>query len=193
MLSAIIASRESERSLVPTLAALVPGAVAGLVREVIVADANSRDATADVAEWAGCRLVRSGEPLGARLSAAAASARAPWLLFMPAGFALDPAWMDDASRFVSRAGGGRAAAYFPVRPTFDGGRSKALAALVLLAEAARVRPAPAGALLIAANHYREIGCHRADVADPERNLARRLGRALTRLPSGGTLAGSQDT
>src|SRR5450759_3243990 len=38
MLSAIISTHESERVLVPTLAALVPAATAGLLGEVIVAD-----------------------------------------------------------------------------------------------------------------------------------------------------------
>ena len=43
MLSVIIATLDSERSLVRTLAALVPGATAGLITEVVVADAGSRD------------------------------------------------------------------------------------------------------------------------------------------------------
>jgi hypothetical protein len=38
MLSAIIATLDSERTLVPTLAMLVPGAMSGLVREAIVSD-----------------------------------------------------------------------------------------------------------------------------------------------------------
>ena len=56
MLSVIIATHESERALVPTLAALVPGAAAGLLAEVVVADAGSRDATAEVADIAGLPL-----------------------------------------------------------------------------------------------------------------------------------------
>ena len=48
MFSIIIATHDSERALVPTLAALVPGATAGIVREVIVADGNSRDQTEEV-------------------------------------------------------------------------------------------------------------------------------------------------
>ena len=55
----------------PTLAALVPGATAGIVREVIVADGGSRDDTEQVADIAGCRFLSSVEPLGARLKAAA--------------------------------------------------------------------------------------------------------------------------
>ena len=56
MLSAIISTHESERALVPTLAALVPGATAGLLGEVIVADAGSYDATAGLLD--GLRRVK---------------------------------------------------------------------------------------------------------------------------------------
>ncbi len=59
MLSAIIATHESERALVRTLAALVPGAVAGVISEVVVADGGSRDDTEQVADIAGCRFITS--------------------------------------------------------------------------------------------------------------------------------------
>ena len=100
MLSVIIATHESERALVPTLAALVPGATAGLLGEVIVADAGSRDATAEVADIAGCRFMASSEPLGARLKAAAASTRTPWLMFLRAGCVPEPGWVAAAERFI---------------------------------------------------------------------------------------------
>ena len=103
MLSAIIATHESERALVPTLAALVPGALAGLLGEVVVADAGSRDATAEVADIAGCRFMVSGEPLGARLKAAAATTRTPWLMFLRAGCVPEPGWIDAAQRFMETA------------------------------------------------------------------------------------------
>src|SRR4051794_13129654 len=82
MISVVIFTRDSEVLLASTLAALVPGAVAGLVREVIVADGGSTDGTATVADVAGCQFFASTEPLGARLSTAAAMARAEWLLFL---------------------------------------------------------------------------------------------------------------
>ena len=59
MFSIIIPTHDSERALVPTLAALVPGATAGIVREVIVADGGSRDETEQVADIAGCRVSSS--------------------------------------------------------------------------------------------------------------------------------------
>jgi len=100
MLSVVIATNESERTLVPTLAALVPGATAGLVREVIVADPGSRDATAEVADIAGCEMLVSDAPLAARLAQAAQAARGPWLLFLEAGAVPQAGWIDETSRFI---------------------------------------------------------------------------------------------
>ena len=67
MLSVIIATRNSERALVPTLAALVPGATAGLISEVLVADGGSHDDTAKVADVAGCNFTVLEGPLARRL------------------------------------------------------------------------------------------------------------------------------
>src|SRR5579872_591034 len=84
MLSIIIATLDSEKVLVPTLAALVPGAMAGLVAEVAVVDGGSRDDTAGVADVAGCTFLVVEGGLGKRLKAGAAAAvpRASWLLFL---------------------------------------------------------------------------------------------------------------
>jgi glycosyltransferase involved in cell wall biosynthesis len=59
MLTAIIATHESERLLVPTLAALVPAAATGFLTSVVVADGASHDGTAEIAELAGCRFMSS--------------------------------------------------------------------------------------------------------------------------------------
>ena len=50
MLSVIIPTHDSGRALVRTLAALVPGAAAGLVSEVLITDAGSGDQTVAAAE-----------------------------------------------------------------------------------------------------------------------------------------------
>src|SRR5260221_148159 len=109
MLSVVIATENAERILVPTLAALVPGATAGIVREVIVADAGSSDATTLIADAAGCRIDVTPGPLGHRLRRAAASARAPWLLFLRPGAVPDSTWVEETRRFIEHAElGGRA-------------------------------------------------------------------------------------
>ncbi len=178
MLSAIIATHESERSLVPTLAALVPGAAAGLIAEVVVADAGSRDATSEVADIAGCRFMVSGDPIGSRLRAAAASTRTPWLLFLRAGIVPQPGWIEATDRFIQATelleGAGRAAVFRPPGAA-DLMRPGLAELLSLVRVALGGGPQPEQGLLIAKRFYEEIGGH-PDGADAEADLLRRLGR-----------------
>jgi glycosyltransferase involved in cell wall biosynthesis len=183
MLSVIIATRESERELVRTLAVLVSGAAAGLVREVIVADAGSRDATADVADSAGCHVLVGSGPAGARLKAAAATARAAWLMFLRPGTVMDMTWIDDATRFIEDEDGSRAAVF---RPTPNTIQPVLLEILALLRGAWRLRPDPEQGLLIAKSLYDRLGGHR-DNPEAEHDLLRRLGRhRIATLRSGAT-------
>lgn len=178
MLSVIIATHESERSLVPTLAALVPGAAAGLVAEVIVTDACSRDATAEVADIAGCRFIASSDPIGTRLRSAAASTRTPWIMFLRAGTIPQPDWIEATDKFMQAAdrleGAGRAAVFRP--PGAADLLRPGLAELVSLLRVAFCGgPRPEQGLLIAKRFYEDIGGH-PEGADAEIALLRRLGR-----------------
>jgi glycosyltransferase involved in cell wall biosynthesis len=180
MISVVIGTRDSEVTLASTLAALVPGAVAGLVREVIVADGGSTDATATVADIAGCRFFASAEPLGARLGVAAAMARADWILFLTPGSVPGSRWIDEVQRFLQEAhhdGPPMRAAVFRPRPS----RSRMTTALTLLATAVGALPRPERGLLIAKSHYNALGGHRASDSDPERSLMRRIGRRRMEL------------
>jgi hypothetical protein len=196
MLSVIIATDDSERRLVPTLAALVAGTVAGIVREVIIADAGSRDATAEIADVAGCRLiVAAASPLGARLRAAAASARGPWLLFLKPGCVPDVTWVDEVSRFVRETElSGRAdacAAVFRPTPAAHATRSAIMEALAMLAAALCTRPQPRQGLLISKMLYDQLGGHSDNGNDPEADFLRRLGRRRTViLRSGAVMPGA---
>ena len=180
MISVVIGTRDSEVFLASTLAALVPGAVAGLVREVIVADGGSTDATAIVADVAGCRFFASTEPLGARLGKAAAMARADWLLFLRPGSVPCSRWIDEVQRFVQEFRHNQPstrAAVFQSRPS----RSRVTTALTVLATAMGALPRPERGLLIAKRHYDALGGHRASDSDPERGLLRRIGRRRIEL------------
>ena len=183
MLSAIIATYESERALVPTLAALVPGATAGLIGEVVIADAGSRDATVDVADIAGCRFMVSAEPLGPRLKAAAVSTRAPWLMFLRAGQVPEPGWVDAVDGFMQKADSGARAAVFRPRADQGPGFSEVLASL----RAAIAGPKPHQGLLIARAFYDEVGGHPAGEA-AEAALLRLIGRRRIAMLAAGTAA-----
>jgi glycosyltransferase involved in cell wall biosynthesis len=173
MLSVIIPTLDSERALVPTLAALVSGATAGLVSEVLIADAGSRDETAAVADVAGCNFIAAAGPLGARLEAAAAAARAPWLLFLRPGTILDAPWIGETGRFIDLARQDDHAAVFR-RAT--GTQSGLRDAFSLLAAALFAKPQPDQGLIIAKAFYRQLDGHSAHAADPEADLLRRIGR-----------------
>jgi glycosyltransferase involved in cell wall biosynthesis len=177
MLSAVISTHESERALVPTLSALVPAVATGLLREVVVADAGSTDATAEVAEIAGCRLIRSDEPLGVRLKTAAAATKAPWLLFLRAGTVPGSGWIPAVERFIQAAemiDKPRAAVFRPpgVADMMRPGLAEMLAVLrIALGGGAR----PEQGLLIARRFYTALGSHEGG-DNAESALLRKLGR-----------------
>src|SRR5436309_1127765 len=84
MISVVIPTVNAEATLGQALAALVPAAVDGLVREVIVVDGGSTDRTAEIVDHAGANLLKGGAGRGQQLGAGAARARFSWLLFLHA-------------------------------------------------------------------------------------------------------------
>jgi glycosyltransferase involved in cell wall biosynthesis len=178
VLSVVIATHDSERPLLPTLAALVPGAAAGTVREVIVADAGSHDATAEIADVAGCRLLVSDRPRGARLKAAAATARSGWLLFLMPGVIPDVTWVDETRRFAERTDMQGLALKQTAAFRAGSGLSPSLLteAFNLMRRAVGARPLPQQGLLVSKRLYDELGGHDENSSEPESDLYRRLGR-----------------
>lgn len=193
MLSVIIPTKDCERTLVPTLAMLVGASVSGVVGDVVIADAGSRDDTGEIADIAGCTFLVSAEPLGSRLRAAAAAARGNWLLFLHSGSVLESGWADSVTRFFEEADwlaatDARAAVF---RKAQGGSEQAFLPALVALVRSALgERPLPQQGLLISRGHYDMLGGHHGDSADPEADLIRRIGRRnLIRLDRTITLIG----
>lgn len=198
MLSVVIATRNDAHRLVATLAALVPGATAGVVSEAIVADNGSTDDTAAVADVAGCRWLSSDSPLGDRLADAATSARAPWLLFLRPGAVLDAGWVAEVRRFIEAAEvsgrSDRLAAVFRRAPSPDTLRPALMEALWFVATSLWMRAHPDQGLLISKRLYVALGRHSGADADPETGLLRRLGgKRLITLRSGAVMLSSRDT
>jgi rSAM/selenodomain-associated transferase 2 len=107
MISVVIPTLDSEASLAVTLSALLPAALEGLVREVIVVDGGSRDRTLKIADQAGVVLVKAEQGRGAQLAAGARRARFPWLLFLHADTVLEPGWEREATAFIDKIETGR--------------------------------------------------------------------------------------
>jgi cellulose synthase/poly-beta-1,6-N-acetylglucosamine synthase-like glycosyltransferase len=97
MLSVVIPARNAAPQLQALLAALVPAAVDGLVREVIVVGAGSTDETADICEDAGAELVAS-------FAEAAKRARYDRVLALPVDIRLRAGWETTIGAHLARGG-----------------------------------------------------------------------------------------
>jgi rSAM/selenodomain-associated transferase 2 len=104
MISVVIPTLNAERHLARTLGSLVEAAMRGLVREVIVADGGSTDATDQIADAAGANLLRVPRGRGSQLLAGAKVAKGPWCLFLHADTPIEKGWEDEAYDFIERAG-----------------------------------------------------------------------------------------
>ncbi len=184
MISVVIPTLNAEAGLAATLTSLVPAALEGLVREVIVVDGGSRDRTREIADQAGAEVITAAANRGAQLAAGAARARHPWLLFLHADTVLDPGWEREASHFMERVdmGTGRhAAAAFRFALDDDGAAPRMLEGLVRLR--CRVLHLPYGdqGLLISRRHYDKAGGYRALPLMEDVDLVRRIGGRRVKL------------
>ena len=105
-LSVVIPTLNAGAGLARTLTSLGDANAGGLLREVLVSDGGSRDATLAVADEAGCRVVTGEAGRGGQLARGAEAARGAWLLFLHADTALEPWWARDASALMARGGAG---------------------------------------------------------------------------------------
>jgi rSAM/selenodomain-associated transferase 2 len=179
MISVIIPTLNAEAGLAQTLAALVPAAVEGLVREVIVVDGGSTDRTAAIADDAGVAFATCSGGRGCQLAAGAAKARFPWLLFLHADTVLDPGWEREAAAFMEATDTGRrapAAAAFRFALDDDGLSPRLLERAVALRCALLRLPYGDQGLLLPKGLYTEVGGYPLSVLMEDVGLILRLGR-----------------
>jgi hypothetical protein len=177
MLSVIIPTEGLEQPAVATLAALVPGAAAGVVREVLLVDRAGNGVIERVADVAGCHFLAFEGSHAAALAAGAARARGPWLMFLRAGAVLDAGWIDETTQFIQgvansdrpRAGIFRYARS-PYAETRLRDRFTFLARMI-------AGPMADQGLLIARDHYNRLGGYAPDARRSEARLLRQLGRS----------------
>ena len=179
MISVIIPTLNAEAGLTATLSALVPGSVRGLVREVIISDGGSGDATADIADAAGAQFVQGPKGRGVQLSAGAERARSNWLLFLHGDTVLEPGWEREVATFIERVDTGArpaAAAAFSFALDDFGARPRMLEALVALRCTLFRFPYGDQGLLIPKRLYNSVGGYRSLPLMEDVDLVRRLGR-----------------
>ncbi|MDB5617614.1 glycosyl transferase [Tardiphaga sp.] len=180
MLSVIIPTDGVEQDAVATLAALVPGAAAGVIKEVLLVDRAGTDVIEHVADVAGCDFLPFQGSRAAAMAAGAKQARSPWLMFLHAGAVLDAGWIEETSQFIQRVSTSdrpRAGIFRYARSPYSDARFtdslKYLARML-------TGPSADQGLLIARDHYDRLGGY-ADARRSEARLIRRLGRSSRTL------------
>jgi hypothetical protein len=177
MLSVIIPTEGVERTAVATLAALVPGAAAGVVKEVLLVDRAGTGVIERVADEAGCRYLSFQGTRAAALAAGARQARSPWLMFLHAGAVLDAGWIEDTTQFiqlVASSGRPKAGIFRYARsPYADTSLREGLKFVARMIAG----PSAEQGLLIARDHYDRLGGYRPEARRSEARLLRQLGRS----------------
>ena len=181
MLSVIIPTEGVEQPAVATLAALVPGAAAGLIREVLLVDRVGNGVIERVADVAGCGFLAFEGTRAAALAAGARAARSPWLMFLHAGAVLDHGWIEETTQFiqnVSNSDRPRAGVFRYARSPYSDTRLrdgfKFVARLI-------TGPSAEQGLLIARDHYERLGGSGRTPAVPRRGCC--ASSAAPRAPS----------
>ncbi|KAA0972444.1 glycosyl transferase [Aureimonas fodinaquatilis] len=102
MLSVLIEARDEPILLSATLSALVPGAVEGLVADVVVVDRGMGVSALRVAEDAGCQVRTE------TLSECLTMAKCDWVMLLECGSKPLRGWVDAVSHFLGDAAEGAA-------------------------------------------------------------------------------------
>jgi rSAM/selenodomain-associated transferase 2 len=162
------------------LAALGAARRSGLVREIVVVDGGSRDASRDVAAAHGVVVVPGRPGRGVQLAAGAAVASGDWLLFLHADTVVGSEWAPAAAAFLGNPANRDKAAYFRLALDDPSPAARRLERAVRLR--CRVLALPYGdqGLLIAAGFYRSLGGFRPLPLMEDVDLARRIGRRRLR-------------
>ena len=172
--SVVIPTLEAAERLAPCVAALGEGLMAGLVRELVIADGGSSDAIEAVAEALGARLVRAPRGRGPQLAAGARAAEGEWLLFLHADTVLAPGWAEAALAHMQarpdRAG------WFRLRFDRGGARARLVAGWANLRAGALGLPYGDQGLLVSRAVYEAAGGYPEIPLMEDVALARRLGR-----------------
>ena len=93
-LSIIIPALNAKDDLPGCLSALIPALEANLLREVIVVDGGSEDATRRLAEGSGANVITSQKGRAKQMIAGAKAARGDWFLFLHADTWLSRDWVE---------------------------------------------------------------------------------------------------
>lgn len=107
-LSIVIATRNAEATLPGTIEPLMEGLRAGLIRDLVIADAGSTDYTGRIADAVGAEIVTGPADRSALLRLGTEAAQGRWILALRSGTRLQDGWSDAVGEHLRTDKGGRA-------------------------------------------------------------------------------------
>ncbi len=179
MLTVIIPTLNAEQAIGHTLAALIPGVMNGLIKQLVVTDGGSSDHTVAIADEAGADIVHGPSGRGTQLARGAERARSEWLLFLHADTLLEPGWELEVQQFMAEAhaaGDLERVAYFRFRLNDRQPWARILERIV--SARCRLLALPYGdqGLLISRSFYSKVGGFKTIPLMEDVELVRRVGR-----------------
>jgi rSAM/selenodomain-associated transferase 2 len=171
---------------IPTLdaASLLPGCLgalgearhAGLLREIVIADAGGCAETVEIAHGFGASVFAAQEGRGPQLIAGAARSSGDWLLFLHADTRLENGWSREAAAFIARTGAAETAAAFRLRLDDRAPEARRIERLANWRSRHLALSYGEQGLLISRRLYDRLGGYRPLPLMEDVDLARRLGR-----------------
>lgn len=177
-ISIIIPTLNAEDQLPACLNGLMEGLEAGIIRELIVTDGGSDDATGATAQAWGAEVLHNAPSRGGQLRRACAQAKADWLLIVHADTVLQPGWSAHVRRHLTHP---ERAAWFRLRFDQGGMAAKLVAAWANLRSRFGMPYGDQG-LLISAALYARVGGYADMPLMEDVALARALKGKLVGLP-----------
>ena len=175
MISVVIPTLNAAKSLPATLTALTPGVVAGVIKDLVIVDGGSTDATLAISDEAGATLVQTEPGRGRQLIAGALAARGDYFLFLHADTVLEPAWVAEVNAFINDPACAAKAGVF--RFAFDDDRAAARVIAFWVDVRCAILGLPYGdqGLLLSRAMYERIGGYRPLPLMEDVELVRRIG------------------
>lgn len=180
-ISVVIPTLDAAGDLPDCLAALVEGLTGGLIRELVISDGGSQDATAGIAQAAGAVVVEGNASRGGQLRRGCNVARGRWLLILHADTVLSPGWAQAVADHISAPGAGPACFRLAFRA--PGWRPRLVAGWANLRTALFGLPYGDQGLLLRRDAYDAAGGYRDQPLMEDVAMVRALGRRVAVLPA----------
>ncbi|MEL7013437.1 MAG: TIGR04283 family arsenosugar biosynthesis glycosyltransferase [Pseudomonadota bacterium] len=181
-LSIVIPTLNAQDGLARSLPPLSEGLTTGLIRDLVISDGGSTDATLQIAQAAGAKMLEGDPSRGGQLRRGAEAADGAWLFFLHADTVLPPGWTDAVATHMNTNMTTGRPAWCPMRFDHGGLPARWVAGWANLR--ARVFALPYGdqTLLISREDYGRVGGFPDQPLMEDVAMARLLGRRLMPLP-----------